>query len=279
MPGYRAVLVHLDASPHSAERLGLASHLAREHGTPALTCLFAVRPREVPAPLSVDIPPPIPPKVLELDLEHRQRARQIFDDAAASGDPALRWAELTGVEPERGLAKAAMCVDLTVLGQRDPDDAFSTDVPGDLVESVLMRSGKPALVVPFTDHFPHVPRNVLIAWKHTPECARAVEGALPLMQRAEQVRIVSWGEEDVQAYGDATGVVAYLRCHGIDPIPQHCTEDPVDLGAVLLSHAAEHAHDLLVMGCYSHSRLREIVLGGATRKVLRDMTLPVLMSH
>jgi nucleotide-binding universal stress UspA family protein len=279
MLGYRVILVHLDASPHSAERLDLARHLAREHGTPALTCLVAVRPREVPAPLPVDILSPIPPTVLEVDPEHRQRARRIFDDALASGDPAMRWAEVTDVEAERGLAKAAMCVDLTVLGQRDPDDAFSTDVPGDLVESVLMRSGKPALVIPFTDHFPHVPRNVLIAWKPTPECARAVAGALPLMQRAEQVRIVSWGEEDVQAYGDATGVVPYLRCHGIDAIPRHYTEDPMDLGEVLLSHAAEHAHDLLVMGCYSHSRLREIVLGGATRKVLRAMTLPVLMSH
>ena len=279
MLSYRAVLVHLDASPHSAERLGLACQLAREHGTLALTCLFAVRPRDLPVTLPVDVPAPVPPEVLVVDPEHRQRARRIFDDAAASGDPAMSWAELTGVEPQRGVAKAAMGVDLAVLGQRDPSDPFSTDVPRDLVESVLMRSGKPALVIPFTDHFPRVPRNVLIAWKHTPECARAVEGALPLMQRAEQVRIVSWGEEDVQAYGDATGVVAYLRCHGIDPIPRHCTEDPVDLGGVLLSHAAEHAHDLLVMGCYSHSRLREIVLGGATRKVLRAMTLPVLMSH
>lgn len=99
------------------------------------------------------------------------------------------------------------------------------------------------------------------------------------MQRAQRVRIVSWGEDDVQAYGEATGVVPYLRCHGIGPISRHYTEDAVDLGEALLSHAAKHAHDLLVMGCYSHSRLREMVLGGTTRKVLRAMTLPVLMSH
>lgn len=92
MLGYRAMLVHLDASPPSAERLGLARGLAPEHDTPALTCLFAVRPRETPAPLSVDISPTIPPKVLEVDPKHRERARRIFDDALASGDPAMRWA-------------------------------------------------------------------------------------------------------------------------------------------------------------------------------------------
>jgi nucleotide-binding universal stress UspA family protein len=280
MPGYRSILVHLDASPHGAERLDLARRLALEHDTSALIGLLALEPREAPAPLSVDIAPPIPPKVFEVDPEHRRRARTIFDDAMRSGGPPMTWAEATDPQPERGVAKASRCADLTVLGQRDPDDAFSTDVPGDLVESVAMDSGKPVLVVPFTDRFPHIPRNVLVAWKNTRECARTVEAALPLMRRAEDVRLVSWGEEPIPPYDEEPlGIVAYLRRHGIEAIAHRYAGEPLDVGEALLAHAAEHARDLLVMGCYGHHRVRELLLGGATRTVLRSMTLPVLMSH
>ena len=278
MLGYSSIIVHLDASPHSAERLDLARRIAREHGTVALIGLLALQPREVPAPLPVDIAPPIPRKDFEIDPEHRRRARTIFDDALRSGEPAMAWAEVTGALPAQGVARAALRCDLVVLGQRDPDDPFSVDVPGDLVESVVMDSGKPALVIPFAGELTHVARRVLVAWKPTRECARAVEAALPFMLRAERVHVVSWGS-DPTPLEPPFGIVAYLLWHGIDATENVYADSPVDVGKLLLSQAADEGSDLLVMGCYGHHRLRELLLGGATRTVLRTMTLPVLMSH
>jgi len=279
MTGYRSILVHLDASPHSADRLDFARRLARRHEAVALTAVIALEPVERPEPLPVDIAPPIPPKVLEVDSEHRRRAVTLFNDAQAAGDPPMTLTEVMGVDPQRGLAQAALCADLTVLGQRDPNDPFSEDVPVDLVESVVVASGKPTLVVPFADRFWHIARIVTVAWRPTRECARAVEGAIPLMQRADLVRVVSWGKEAFQPVDGTLSVVPYLRIHGIEATAHRFPDEPVDLSEVLLAHAAEHESDLLVMGCYGHHRLRELLFGGVTRTVLRNMNLPVLMSH
>jgi nucleotide-binding universal stress UspA family protein len=280
MAGLQSILVHLDASSRCADRLRLARAIAREHGSATLITLLALKPSLVPVPLPVDIQPPILPQVLEVDPMHRERARAIFDEALAKGDPAMTWAEVPpGDPPTWGMAQAALYSDLVVLGQRDPDDPLSADVPSDFVESVVLEGGKPTLIIPYRDRFDQVGRNVLIAWKPTRECARAVAGALPLMQRAERVHIVSWGKDTFGPAETTFGVVRYLRWHGIEATAHRYGDEPADLGETLLSHAVDHASDLLVMGSYGHQRIRELLLGSVTRTVLRSMTLPVLTSH
>jgi nucleotide-binding universal stress UspA family protein len=152
-------------------------------------------------------------------------------------------------------------------------------VPKDFVESVILESGKPTLVVPYAGHYPSVGHNVLIAWKPTRECAHAVAAAVPLMERAVRVHVVSWGVDTFLPAETTFGVVRYLRWHGIEATAQRYEDVPDDLGEILLSRAADEAADLLVMGCYGHSRIRELVMGGATRVVLKSMTVPVLMAH
>ncbi|MDM0109552.1 universal stress protein [Variovorax sp. J22R24] len=279
MDGYQSILVHLDASPRCAERLAMARKIAPAHGAATLIALLAIEPRLLPLPLRVDVEALAVPIVPQIDPEHRDFARTLFNGALASGDPAMTWAEVPGDPPVWGTAQASLYVDLMVLGQHDPEEPRTRDVPRDFVESVVMESGKPALVLPYVGRYPAVGQNVLIAWKPTRECARAVAGALPLIRRAKRVHVVSWGPDNYGPAETTFGIVRALRWHGVEASANRYPDEPSELGELLLSHAADQASDLLVMGCYGHHRIHELLLGGVTRTVLRSMTLPVLMAH
>jgi len=274
----QSILVHMDASPRCAVRLEIARQLARQHGANMLCALFAVEPRMLPSTI-----PPIPeapvPLMPEVDPEQRARARAVFDSAIARGEPLMTWDELPADPPAWGFAQASLYADLMVLGQKNPDDRFTIDVPKDFVEDVLLHTGKPALIIPHSGKFGSVGASVLIAWKPTRECARAVACAVPLMQRAKKVQVVCWGEDGFAPAETTFGVARYLNWHGIVAEVSRYAEEADDIGELLLSRAADESADMLVMGCYSHSRLREIVLGGATRVVLKSMTCPVFMAH
>lgn len=277
MAAHRSILVHMDGSPRCAVRLSVARELAREHDAAALLAMLALAPRPVPEPLPKDLGMPVFRS--EVDPDHRRRARDIFDFALALGEPAMTWVELPPVPPVWGVVQASHYADLLVLGQRDPEDALTTDVPRDFVESVVMESGKPALVIPHAGRFDSVGRNVLIAWRPTRECARAVEAAVPLLQRAGRVHAVSWGEDSFGPAETTFGLVRALRWHGIECTAHRYPEESGKPGEQLLSTAAAQGSDLLVMGAYGHHRLRELLLGGTTRTILRSMTLPVLLAH
>jgi nucleotide-binding universal stress UspA family protein len=118
--------------------------------------------------------------------------------------------------------------------------------------------------------------RVLIAWDASREAARAVSDALPILERAASVLVVTpFGHGEVPG----ADIAVHLARHGVEATVQSIEIEQMEVGEALLSVAADRARDLLVMGAYAHSRLRELVLGGATRTVLARMTLPVLMAH
>jgi nucleotide-binding universal stress UspA family protein len=275
----QSILVHMDASPRCAVRLEIARQLARQHGANMLCALFAVEPRLVPAP-GVPAMPELPPPLLpQVDPDQRARARAIFDAAIARGEPFMNWDEVPGDPPAWGFSQASLYADLMVLGQKDPNDPFTFDVAKDFVEDVLLQTGKPGLIIPCAGTFKSVGNNVLIAWKPTRACACAVACAVPLMKKAKKVQVICWGADNFAPAETTFGIGRYLKWHEIDAKVQRYEEEPDGLGELLLSRAADEGADMLVMGCYSHSRLREIVLGGVTRVVLKSMTCPVLMAH
>ncbi|WP_051242763.1 universal stress protein [Azohydromonas australica] len=272
MNSLASILVHVDALPRSRTRLELARTLARRLDA-TVTALYAV----MPSVLQFTAPFPesgsLIPETLRLDQQRRDEARALVDEVQAAGDPRPRWAELSplqGVLP--GFVREALCQDLAVLGQYDPADPIGAGVPADFVESVVVDSGKPVLVLPRMGRFGDVGLRVLIAWKPAREAAQALSAALPLLQPGAQVRVVGWG-------CDPTEVRPLLLRHGIDATYSHEGPDTGHVGASMLSRAADFGADLLVMGCYGHARARELVLGGATHAVLGAMTLPVLMAH
>ncbi len=178
-----------------------------------------------------------------------------------------------------GLARSC---DLIIASQTDDDwlDSHFHDV----AERLITENGRPVLVIPNTGRVDKIGTRVLLAWNSTRESARAAFDALPFLKLAEQVIVVSVNPGRDHDTADAgivptADICATLARHGVKCTALGSEEKLSDAGQTLLAIAIDRNCDLLVMGCYGHSRLREFILGGATRTVLKSMQIPVLMSH
>lgn len=277
------LLVHLDGTPQALQRLDVACRIRQAHGC-ALTALYAVTPSFVDLPFSPEVGPEIAASLRDLDDERHARVRGAFDQSLARQALEAGWAEVRDDPVIAVFAQQALYADLLVLGQHDPAGTPQDGVPFDFVEYVLASSGKPALVLPYAGLPATLGETIVIAWKPTREAARAVAAAMPMLQRARRVHILSWSGDDGQQEeasigGDVLTLTGYLKHFGVDATWHREGQEPPQMGELLLSRAFDLEADLLVMGCYGHSRAREWVLGGSSRTVLRSMTLPVLMAH
>jgi nucleotide-binding universal stress UspA family protein len=273
MSTLKSILVHVDSAPRTAVRLQLAEQLALAHGAQA-TAIYAVTSALLRYPMSMAAGADVAPMLAEVDAQRLEAARKLY--AASVKPERVGWLECTGA-PIADVAKQALYADLLVLGQRAADETRDVDVPADFVSSVLIDSGRPGLVVPHITKGPVRLERVLVAWKPTRESARAVTAALPILQQASKVTVVSFDEGETPV-PDA-GILGYLRQHGVQAGIKREVAAELDVGEQLLSLAADEQADLLVMGCYGHGRAREWVLGGVSRTIIESMTLPVLMSH
>ncbi len=177
-------------------------------------------------------------------------------------------------------AAAAQQEVLIVVGQHDPDQQVPT--PSDLPETVALATGRPTLVVPHIGAQKSLGKTILLCWNASRESARAASDALPLLSAAEKVVVlVIDPRSSPTGHGAEPGadVAAWLARHGVKVTVQRDVAADTDVGSVILSRAADHDADLIVMGIYGHSRMREMVLGGASRTLMASMTVPVLMAH
>jgi nucleotide-binding universal stress UspA family protein len=273
----KSLLVHIDASPRSAERLGLAQQLARRLGA-EVKVVYAVLPALLATPwVAGEGMAGAAAMLADVDRLQLERARASYDHALERGP--LGWAEAGSESLLWGVAQLAFYADLVVLGQADAQDAQTGALPGDWVPAVIADSGKPCLVVPYAGSFDAVADKVLVAWKPTPEAARAATAALPLLRLASVICVAHQASGERADEDPCTALEHWLRVHGVTARIEPRRLGAGDVGEALLSLAADTGAGLLVMGCYGHSRAREWVLGGVTRSVLRSMTLPVLMAH
>jgi nucleotide-binding universal stress UspA family protein len=279
MSELKSILLHLDGSATNRTRLHSAQALAQAQGA-TLEALYAVMPPSLMYPYLFAAEGAMAAQMALVQEEQRKQQREVFEQlrASASDTPQLKW-QATSDDPLRGFVQHAWAADLLVLGQpTDQDSAFS-GVNDDFVPSVLIDSGKPALVLPYIHQGVLAVNTVLLAWKPSAPAARAATAALPWLTLAKQVHVATWTDP---AAGDADtplGIETWLRHHGVRCVVHREAPAKADVGELMLSMAADLQADLLVMGCYGHSRTREWLLGGATRTVLRSMTVPVLLSH
>jgi nucleotide-binding universal stress UspA family protein len=209
------------------------------------------------------------------------KLRTDFEHACGqAGLPGFEF-QTTAEEAVSALVRFARYADLLVIGQRDPTEEHSSVEEGQLAASVALACGRPVLVAPFAgpSHVP--PRRVLVAWSSSRESMRAVTDALPLLRGAEKVTVLSVNAPDTDADAPVAGAACahYLARHGITVEASSDAGIEIDVGNYLLSRAADLSADLIVMGAYGHSRMREWALGGVTRTMLQHMTVPVLLSH
>ena len=179
-----------------------------------------------------------------------------------------------------GVLHHAHQVDLIIAPQKQENSSAGMET--DFTERLIMESGRPVLVIPAFGDFAEIGNEVLVAWNGTKEAARAVFDALPLMADAKNVAIAWVDPKDDLERGEVlpgTELAVSLARHDLNVVTKALPTDGLPVGDALLNQANESGADLLVMGAYGHSRIREFVFGGATRSILETMTLPVLMSH
>jgi nucleotide-binding universal stress UspA family protein len=278
---YRSLVVHLDDTPRSDRRSALAARVARTFAAD-LAGVYVVASGQISPFASAMMPSDMVSARLAEAAGAQADAEARFRSATAAAElVAVEWRAPAG-DPIEAAVMHARYADLAIFGQPSPDDA-EAGFASDLAHAVIVRSGRPVLLVPFTgDENASIGERVLIAWKDARESARAVADALPLLARAQSVVIVSvapTADVDVQETIVESRLVSWLAHHGISARYRREVAPDIDAGNLLLSQAADLGADLIVMGAYSRARISELVLGGVTRLMLSSMTVPVLMAH
>ena len=274
---YKTVLVHVDNGKYCPARLRMAVHLARRFDA-HLVGLHAMTAVRLPAYAIAEAGATLIEAQKEVAREQARGAENLFRKATeGAGMASVEW-RVSADDAVDATTLHARYADVVVLGQsREGDGAgVETDFP----EQVVLAAGRPVLVVPYAGNFEGVGKRVLVAWDAGREATRALTDAIPLLREAEQVHVVAFNPEGT-AHGAVPGadIGLYLARHGVRVEVGYHRADDIDVGNQLLSRVADLGIDLIVMGAYGHARVREMVLGGATRTLLEAMTVPVLMSH
>jgi nucleotide-binding universal stress UspA family protein len=197
------------------------------------------------------------------------------DRAGISAEPHMLTASLTGAGDQ--FARMARRFDLAIVGQAQPEMSTMEQIIG---ETTLFESGRPIIMVPYIQKAPFKTGNVMICWDGSRTAARAVADAIPILGKSSRIEVVSvTSERGKEDEIEGVDIGQHLARHGLKVDVHRISRGNIDVADALLSHAADSAADLLVMGGYGHSRLREFVLGGVTRSIFQSMTLPVLLSH
>ena len=196
---------------------------------------------------------------------------------AAQREPECIWCDVVATASYGFVAESAYA-DLLVLGLPGGLQAAAGGPPAGFVESVILQSGTPALVVPHPQRHETIGECVLVAWNGSAQAARALKAALPLLRGAAQVHVASWARQPLGAPFSGVDARWWLQRHGIDA-QLHRRDPAAHVDEALRALASELGADLVVMGCYGHSRIREQVFGGVTRGLLARLPVPVLMAH
>jgi nucleotide-binding universal stress UspA family protein len=277
---WKDLLVQIDDTKANAGRSAAAIDLARRLDA-HLSGVYLVPEMVLPAFVEGYLAADVYTEIQQRETERANAALNAFKTLAEREGIAAdtRLDQGTMAEFADRLSLHGRYADLTIVGQPDLEDMVpAAPTP----EQVVLNSGAPVLIIPYIGTALGFGRKITVAWNASRESARAVRDAMPLLELAAQVDVVGVRpRQSDQGHGEMPGadIALHLARHGVKVEVERIEGDDIDVGNALLSHIADHGSDLLVMGGYGHSRLRELVLGGATRTILRAMTVPVLMSH
>lgn len=277
---YKTILVHVDGTSHAAQRIDIASRLALLHDAHLVGT--------APTGLSLYVfpvggfEPGLPTVTFPID-ELRSQADRALDAFETS----VRQAGVDKFERRRideesgvGVSMQARYADVVVISQSVPGESLPR-LRADFPEYVLLNCARPVLVVPAAGIQGPFGKRIAVAWNGSADAVRAITSAIPLMRAAEQVNLVVFNadtEGDIHGEVPGADMALYLARHGVR-VEVTATDTDEGAGEALLAYAADNSIDLIVMGAYGHSRFREILLGGATRTVLRTSPLPIWMAH
>jgi nucleotide-binding universal stress UspA family protein len=277
---YKNILVHLDNSSGCRNRLEVAFGLAKEYEAELLG-LFVVptyiMPSYVEAQISVDLINEVTEKALERARDTARRYEKLAQDAGVKLQTAVIEGQAIPV-----LREHSKYADLLLLGQDHPDDPDNASYG--LADALLFEGACACLVVPHSGKVSAPAKRVLLTWNASRESARALREAMPLLRGAETVVVLSSepdGGDDQLATGHphAEALQKLLESHGIESVSSGFNDLELSASEAIIGQSAEMDADLIVMGAYGHARLREIILGGVTRELLKRAPTCLLLAH
>ncbi len=278
---YKTILAYLP-DPTKAERLLKTAlpmarthdaHLIGLHVIPRVPVMYAVAGAEIPA------------SVIQQQESILQREadslKEQFETKCTAADVRFEWRcnKIEHSDMVSEVVSQTLCTDLIIVGQ-DEDDPFG--LSSDMPSRIVVDTGRPVLIVPRVGNFETIGKHAVVAWNGSRESARAALDAVPLLKRASSVKVLAIDPKcrsgyDSVALGDE--IALCLARHDVKAEVTVTTSGSIPVGTELLNRLADEGCDLLVMGCYGHSRLRETLFGGVTADILDHMTAPVLMAH
>lgn len=285
MTQYRTILAYIDDIATAADVLSFAFEIGKQqgahvqvlnaHGEPASTIPL------VGEGMSATMVGEMIAMAETRQAERSMKLKQVFGSMVTERNIPIAtipsseegftvsWREEAGLE-EDILARAGRLVDLVVMARPAPtadETAFLT------LNAALMETGRPLLLVPSAK--PALGKTIALFWNGSVEASNAAAGALPFLERAQKVVVLSAAEETQTKPSE---LLDYLAWRGIKATA-HCFPVTGQAGPLLLEEAGKQGADMVVMGAYTHSRLRQFIMGGVTRYVLRTPTIPLLLNH
>lgn len=275
--GYKDILVYADASKAAPVRLDVAALVAATFKA-HLTALHVQLAPYVPVDFGAGVPAALLEWQEKFMTENAENARDAVAAAQRRSGQDIEYRLIKGEIVPAALLHARYA-DLVVVSQSG-QSAEEMSPADDLPETLVMGSGRPTLVVPRYGKFPKLGERVLVAWSRTRESTRAVHDSLPFLIRAKSVTVMEVNPKHQDAPHIAGADIAlHLARHNVKAEVASTTASDIEVGDAILSRAADLGADMLVMGAYGHSRMREYAFGGVTKHILDHMTVPVLMSH
>ncbi len=272
---YKNILVHVYETKNIDATLKAACSIAEKNDA-HLTGIHVIPHLDTPIYVESSVPAGLLKARLEAAEEAAERSRVLFQKAADSAGCLSEWCQPEGFVDQE-IVRQGRYADLIVMGQSGAPDK-STEKHS-LENQVLVTSSRPVLVVPYIGFTAEIGRHIMVAWNGSMEATRAVNDAMPLLQSADVVDVISIIGPKEQEEVPSADMCVYLARHGIKTEATKSLSNELTTSDILLNRASDRGIDLIVMGAYGHSRLREWILGGATYNMLKNMTVPVLMSH
>ncbi len=275
------ILVSLNDVDRAKELLNIGSMLANRHDA-HLIGFYVIPAVYIHPGISAHVTADVVDWGRRFFQDRADSVKKIFDEEVKKQGIKGEWRLLDGMSHliSAAVVEHGRQADLIIASQGGRDS--NNGCEADCAERIVMDSGRPVLLVPNAGTFATVATNAVFGWNATRESARAAFDALPLLDKGAKAHVM-WVDSDLQKYSDGalpgSELATTLARHGVEAISEPTTSSGIDPADALLNRVSDTGADMLVMGAYGHSRVRELVFGGATRKVLDQMTVPVLMSH
>lgn len=273
---YSDILLHLSKDQRTVEKADVALALAKRFKA-SVTALYTLPYPMPPYYMGEYVPAEFYQQLYDESKAAAAQAKAAFETVAAKADVAARWVEVEQ-DSESAIRMIGRTCDLVVASQPDPNSpALERGVQVELGDLALSL-GRPLLAIPYIGKFATVGKRIAVAWNGSREAARAVHDALPLLQDASSIEIITVNPEP-EVSASAASLIQHLLHYGIAARPNRVVVKDIGDGDAILSTLADTGADMLVMGVYGHGRLQEMVLGGTSRTILASMTVPVLLSN